>query len=68
VFDTWGGVLSPAMYREFSLPYLAAHRARTSTRRRERTPLILFGKGNKHHVPRELAAAAARRPRRRLGP
>src|SRR3546814_6378559 len=23
VFDTWGGVLSPAMYREFSLPYLA---------------------------------------------
>ena len=22
VFDTWGGVLSPAMYREFSLPYL----------------------------------------------
>src|SRR5690606_16889426 len=23
VFDTWGGTLSPAMYREFSLPYLA---------------------------------------------
>jgi uroporphyrinogen decarboxylase len=22
IFDTWGGVLSPAMYREFSLPYL----------------------------------------------
>ena len=22
VFDTWGGALSPAMYREFSLPYL----------------------------------------------
>ncbi|TWI00357.1 uroporphyrinogen decarboxylase [Luteimonas cucumeris] len=22
VFDTWGGVLSPSMYREFSLPYL----------------------------------------------
>ena len=22
VFDTWGGVLSPSLYREFSLPYL----------------------------------------------
>jgi uroporphyrinogen decarboxylase len=27
VFDTWGGVLAPAMYREFSLPYLSASRA-----------------------------------------
>ena len=47
VFDTWGGVLSPAMYREFSLPYL--QRIAKEFERGEgdeRTPLILFGKGN----------------------
>lgn len=47
VFDTWGGVLSPAMYREFSLPYLI--RIARELERGEgmtRTPLILFGKGN----------------------
>ena len=59
VFDTWGGVLSPAMYREFSLPYLqriakelergAPVRGEPVEPQREqdeRTPLILFGKGN----------------------
>ncbi len=47
VFDTWGGVLSPAMYREFSLPYLERI-ARELPRGdgADRTPLILFGKGN----------------------
>jgi uroporphyrinogen decarboxylase len=47
VFDTWGGVLSPAMYREFSLPYLL--RIAQELERGDgvdRTPLILFGKGN----------------------
>ncbi len=47
VFDTWGGVLSPAMYREFSLPYLT--RIARELERGEgvdRTPLIVFGKGN----------------------
>ena len=47
VFDTWGGVLSPAMYREFSLRYL--RRIASELQRgdgAERTPLILFGKGN----------------------
>jgi uroporphyrinogen decarboxylase len=51
VFDTWGGVLSPAMYREFSLPYLA--RIAHELERGEgsgRTPLILFGKGNASHL------------------
>ncbi|HVI58260.1 MAG TPA: uroporphyrinogen decarboxylase [Luteimonas sp.] len=51
VFDTWGGVLSPAMYREFSLPYLA--RIARGLERGEgdaRTPLILFGKGNAAHL------------------
>jgi len=54
VFDTWGGVLSPAMYREFSLPYLvriARELERGTLRqaqgeRTEHVPLILFGKGN----------------------
>ncbi|RYZ73254.1 MAG: uroporphyrinogen decarboxylase, partial [Lysobacteraceae bacterium] len=51
VFDTWGGVLSPAMYREFSLPYLSRI-ARELDRGtgEERTPLILFGKGNAAHL------------------
>ncbi len=52
VFDTWGGVLSPAMYREFSLPYLVRI-ARELPRTGEggaRAPLILFGKGNAAHL------------------
>jgi uroporphyrinogen decarboxylase len=51
VFDTWGGVLSPAMYREFSLPYLTRI-ARELPRGAgaQRTPLILFGKGNAAHL------------------
>ncbi|MCC5088469.1 uroporphyrinogen decarboxylase [Xanthomonas campestris] len=59
VFDTWGGVLSPAMYREFSLPYLtriAQELERGSGE--ERTPLVLFGKGNGAYVS-ELAASGA---------
>jgi uroporphyrinogen decarboxylase len=47
VFDTWGGVLAPHLYREFSLRYLnriAQELPRGSGA--ERTPLILFGKGN----------------------
>ncbi len=59
VFDTWGGVLSPAMYREFSLPYLT--RIARELERGEgatRTPLILFGKGNGVHLE-ALAASGA---------
>ncbi|MCE4075074.1 uroporphyrinogen decarboxylase [Stenotrophomonas acidaminiphila] len=59
VFDTWGGVLSPAMYREFSLPYLAriAHELERG-QGAQRTPLILFGKGTGQYVA-ELAATGA---------
>ncbi|AXI83115.1 uroporphyrinogen decarboxylase [Xylella taiwanensis] len=55
VFDTWGGVLSPTMYRTFSLPYLAriARELERGTGS-ERTPLVLFGKGNGPYVA-ELA-------------
>lgn len=62
VFDTWGGVLSPAMYREFSLPYLvriAQELKRTDESAGDgagRTPLILFGKGNAPYLE-ELAAS-----------
>ena len=53
VFDTWGGTLSPAMYREFSLPYLT--RIARELKRGD-TPLILFGKGNAPYLE-ELAAS-----------
>ncbi|MBW8823838.1 MAG: uroporphyrinogen decarboxylase [Xanthomonadales bacterium] len=59
VFDTWGGVLSPAMYREFSLRYLK--RIAGELQRGEgtdRTPLILFGKGNGPYLS-ELADSGA---------
>jgi len=59
VFDTWGGVLSPAMYREFSLPYL--QRIARELERGEgaaRTPLILFGKGSAPYLE-ELADTGA---------
>jgi len=51
VFDSWGGVLAPAAYREFSLRYLekiAQHLPRGEGS--ERTPLILFGRGNSTHL------------------
>ncbi len=66
VFDTWGGVLSPSMYREFSLRYLqriAAELPRGAPRqaqddRSQEAPLILFGKGNDPYLE-ELAASGA---------
>jgi uroporphyrinogen decarboxylase len=59
VFDTWGGVLSPAMYREFSLRYL--QRIASELPRgdgADRAPLILFGKGNDPYLE-ELATSGA---------
>lgn len=59
VFDTWGGVLSPSMYREFSLRYLARIAAELPRGEGdERAPLILFGKGNDPYIE-ELAASGA---------
>ena len=55
VFDTWGGTLSPAMYLEFSLPYLTRI---TRELKRADAPLILFGKGNAAHLE-ALAASGA---------
>lgn len=51
VFDTWGGLLAPAQFREFSLRYLAqiaaALKADATTRD---VPLILFSKGANGHL------------------
>ncbi|MEF9977513.1 MAG: uroporphyrinogen decarboxylase [Thermomonas sp.] len=55
VFDTWGGTLGPAMYREFSLPYLARIARGEGS---ERTPVILFGKGNAPHLDDLFASGA----------
>ena len=59
VFDTWGGVLAPHHYREFSLRYLSRI-AREFSRGTgaECSPLILFGKGNAPYLE-ELAASGA---------
>jgi uroporphyrinogen decarboxylase len=59
VFDTWGGVLAPHHYREFSLPYLSriAQELKLGDGS-ERTPLILFGKGNAPYLA-ELADSGA---------
>ena len=59
VFDTWGGVLAPHHYREFSLPYLnrIAHELDRGEGG-ERAPLIVFGKGNAPYLE-ELADSGA---------
>ena len=59
VFDTWGGILSPHHYREFSLRYLKRIAAEFARGEGDaRTPLILFGKGNAPYLE-ELAASGA---------
>jgi len=59
VFDTWGGVLAPHHYREFSLRYLTRIAQEFPRGEGEqRTPLILFGKGNAPYLE-ELAASGA---------
>ncbi|MDG4550709.1 MAG: uroporphyrinogen decarboxylase [Candidatus Contendobacter sp.] len=46
VFDTWGGILAPAAYREFSLAYMARIVADLTRVAEERpVPVILFTKG-----------------------
>lgn len=46
VFDTWGGVLTPAQYREFSLSYMTQIvEALTQSADGRRVPRILFTKG-----------------------
>ena len=51
VFDTWGGLLAPDMFREFSLRYLAqiAQSIQSDKIARD-VPLILFSKGANSHL------------------
>lgn len=52
VFDTWGGLLAPAQYQEFSLRYLAQiTTALKSDAATKDVPLILFSKGANGHLP-----------------
>ena len=55
VFDTWGGTLPPAMYREFSLRYLK--RIAQALQDLD-APVILFGKGTGQYLG-ELADSGA---------
>ena len=59
VFDTWGGTLAPHLYREFSLRYLQRiAQALPRGEGADRTPLILFGKGNAPYLE-DLASTGA---------
>jgi uroporphyrinogen decarboxylase len=58
VFDTWGGVLGPAMYREFSLPYLVRIARELKRPGQGAHPVILFGKGNAPHLEDLFASGA----------
>jgi uroporphyrinogen decarboxylase len=51
IFDTWGGLLGPAPFREFSLRYMAQIVAalKADTHARE-LPVILFSKGAGQHL------------------
>jgi uroporphyrinogen decarboxylase len=59
VFDTWGGMLAPHVYREFSLRYLQRIAAELPRGDDDaKAPLILFGKGNAPYLE-DLAASGA---------
>lgn len=49
LFDTWGGLLTPAMFREFSLRWLGAIVAQLRTQA-PGVPIILFSKGANAHL------------------
>ena len=60
LFDTWGGVLSTAAYREFSLAYQArvVERLAGSAAARD-LPLIAFTKGGGQWLPEQAGIGAA---------
>lgn len=52
IFDTWGGILSPRLYREFSLDYMGRILAGlTREHEQHRVPVILFTKGGGAWLP-----------------
>ncbi len=51
IFDTWGGLLSPSMFHEFSLRYLGRITAALAADARTRElPVVLFSKGAGQHL------------------
>jgi uroporphyrinogen decarboxylase len=51
VFDTWGGLLSPDMFREFSLRYMSQIvQSIKSDNAARNVPIILFSKGANGHL------------------
>lgn len=55
IFDTWGGILSPHDYREFSLNYISKVISRI---KRKNEPVIVFSKGV-HYCLDEIASSGA---------
>ncbi|VAX26070.1 Uroporphyrinogen III decarboxylase [hydrothermal vent metagenome] len=55
IFDTWGGLLSPDLYREFSLTYIQRVIANIE---KDDEPIISYAKGI-HHSLNELANSGA---------
>lgn len=55
IFDTWGGILSPHDYEEFSLPYITKI---ISLIKRTNEPVIYFAKGV-HYDLRKIASSGA---------
>jgi uroporphyrinogen decarboxylase len=52
IFDTWGGALTPAQYREFSLQYMVKILAGLQrVHEGQRVPIILFTKGGGAWLP-----------------
>ncbi|CAG0944145.1 uroporphyrinogen decarboxylase [Candidatus Brocadiaceae bacterium] len=55
IFDTWAGILSPAHYEEFSLPYITRV---IQQLKREHTPVIAFPKGAHASLAKTAACGA----------
>jgi uroporphyrinogen decarboxylase len=47
IFDTWGGLLSPELYREFSMKYISDV---VKNIKRTEQPVIAYAKGNHHSL------------------
>ena len=50
IFDTWAGILSPADFAEFSLPYLIEIVQLVKQQTKKKAPIILFCKGANHSL------------------
>ncbi|MGH8041964.1 MAG: uroporphyrinogen decarboxylase, partial [Rudaea sp.] len=60
IFDTWGGLLAPGMFREYSLRYLTQIAQSLQSDKAVRdVPLILFSKGANSHLEALAATGCA---------